>query len=80
MMIRLTVNQQNFGKAFCVDFIEFCQGDLQEPRHCEIVKSPDLIEMCNRDRVDPAPENALQRYGRCHGVRVGVNGNQDLIL
>ena len=60
--------------------LQIYQGDLQEPRHCEIVKSPDLIEMCNRDRVSPAPENALQRHDRCHGVRVGVYGNQDFVL
>ena len=80
MMMRLTVNQQNLRKVLGGDFIEFCQGDLKESCHCEIVESTDLIEMCNRYRVNPAPENALQRHGRCHGVRVGVYGNQGVVL
>jgi hypothetical protein len=62
------------------DFAHFFHGNLQQFHHGEIIQTLDFVYIGDLRPVHALPEQAFDGQGAGHGIRIRIDGDQDVVI
>jgi len=76
----LTVHEEKFVILVQVFFLEEDEGDFEQANHGAVVEPSNGADDSDGRGLDLVPEESLEGESGADGVRIGIDGDEDMIL